>query len=155
MPGLYIPGQNLRSDSDSDRVEEGANASQKRSNTEQPLAKRGAEWGLPNRSAGATGITRPIRIDCSADQLVIHSERGHSAQERPDVLSIDGTLNDEVDQLVSKIWQRMEGWGMAGAGMYWKPVLTVNVRPGGEQRYGELVRRLEGSGIIVKRKTRS
>ena len=112
--------------------------------------KRGPNWALPESSAGATGITRPIRLACYADRLVLLPEdRG---REKPEALAIDGDLDDEVDQLVSRIWQRMEGWGIAGPGMYWKPVLVVQLPPTAEARYAELAQLLQDSGIVVKRK---
>jgi hypothetical protein len=61
-------------------------------------------------------------------------------------------MRDEVDALVSKIWKRMETWGMAGSRMYWKPVLQVQVGAGAEARYAELVELLDDSGIVVERK---
>ena len=99
---------------------------------------------------GATGITRPIRMACYADRLVLLPEDRGS--DKPEVLAIDGDLGDEVDQFVSKIWQRMDGWGIAGPGMYWKPVLVVQVPQTGEARYAELTQLLQNSGIVIKRK---
>ncbi len=46
----------------------------------------------------------------------------------------------------------MESWGIAGRGMYWRPVLTVHVRAGGEQRFDDLSNLLEDSGLSVQRK---
>jgi TolA-binding protein len=113
-------------------------------------SSRGPEWGLPNRAEGATGITRPINIACYADRLVILPEDRRRG--RPVELPIDGSLREEVDKLVPKIWERMESWGIAGSRMYWKPVLQVEVREGADERYAELARLLEDSGIVVKRK---
>jgi hypothetical protein len=45
----------------------------------------------------------------------------------------------------------MEGWGIAGKGMYWRPVLKIRVAPGAEQRFNELSYLLEGSGMTVQR----
>jgi hypothetical protein len=113
-------------------------------------ATRGSNWALPQKSVGATGITRPIRLACYANHLVLLPEdRG---REKPERLVIKGDLGGEIDQLVAKIWQRMESWGIAGPGMYWKPVLVVQVPRTGEQRYAELSRLLKDSGIVVKRK---
>jgi hypothetical protein len=46
----------------------------------------------------------------------------------------------------------MDRWGLAVLGGYWKPILTVEVRPGGEQRFAELQLLMQGSGIEVERK---
>ena len=52
----------------------------------------------------------------------------------------------------TRVWDRLDTWGIAGHRMYWKPILQVQVQPGGDARYAELARLLDGSGIIVKRK---
>jgi len=36
------------------------------------------------------------------------------------------------------------------AGGYWKPVLKVEVRPGGATRFAELSRLMKNSGILVQ-----
>jgi len=55
------------------------------------------------------------------------------------------------------LWQapaadvRLAAWGIAGRGMYWRPVLHVYVAPEAEQRFAELSALLEGSGLTVER----
>jgi hypothetical protein len=44
----------------------------------------------------------------------------------------------------------MDRWGIAGRGMYWKPVLKVQVIPGGENRFKDLQTLLEDSGLDVQ-----
>ncbi len=111
---------------------------------------RGEDWGLPGRAEGATGITRPINVACYADRVVVFPEDTRVG--RPKVLLIDGPLRNDIDALISTIWQRMESWGIAGSRMYWKPILQVQVQSGADARYAELVQLLEDSGIVVKRK---
>ena len=53
---------------------------------------------------------------------------------------------------ISAIWGHIEGWGIAGRGMYWRPVLQVWVAPGGEERFADLSALLDGSGLTVKRR---
>jgi hypothetical protein len=57
--------------------------------------------------------------------------------------------------LTTALRQRTERWGIAVAGGYWKPVLRVKVRPGGEGRFEELQKALENSGIEVQKKQES
>ncbi len=97
-----------------------------------PLATaRGSNWGLPQSSAGATGIQRPIRLACLPDRFIILPERGE--WHTPAVVLIEGDILDEVDTLVGKIWEHIDRWGIAVAGGYWKPVLQVDVAQGGER----------------------
>ncbi|MFV1965800.1 MAG: hypothetical protein ACC628_10285 [Pirellulaceae bacterium] len=117
-----------------------------------PLASaRGRDWGLPKATAHATGITRPIRVACLSDQLVILTERGdHHA---PRIIPVSGNMVDSIDDFVSAIWQHMEQWGIAVAGGYWKPVLRVEVGHGAEARFREMRALLGDSGIEVTRKS--
>jgi len=58
---------------------------------------------------------------------------------------------DEVELLISKLRARVNGWGIAVANGYWKPVLHVSVMPGAEERFEELRVLLDGSGLGVER----
>ncbi len=44
-------------------------------------SKRGADWGLRDAGHGSVGVTRPIRIECYDDRLVVVSERGPDVQQ--------------------------------------------------------------------------
>ncbi|MCP4189586.1 MAG: hypothetical protein GY768_03040 [Planctomycetaceae bacterium] len=115
-----------------------------------PMANaRGADWGLPNGSRGSVGITRPIPVLLTGEYLEFKPEE---RQGRPERVNLKGSMQNEIDQLVSTLWRRMDKWGIAGASMHWKPVLTVRVHPSGEQRFQELSQLLKDSGIAIKRK---
>ena len=111
---------------------------------------RGANWALPNATPRATGITRPIAVECFPDRLVILPDRGGVGQ--PRVVPLTGSVHASIEEFVSAIWTHMEQWGMAVAGGYWKPVLKVTVGLGAEQRFRELKILLEDSGIEVQRR---
>lgn len=110
---------------------------------------RGANWALRNASDQATGITRPIRVACLPDRLMILPQRGE--QQRSRVVDVPGRLNDAIDEFVTAIWQHTEQWGIAVVGGYWKPVLTIEVAPGAEQRFAELKSLLVDSGVEARR----
>jgi hypothetical protein len=112
-------------------------------------AKRGADWGLRDAARGSTGIQRPIRVECYADRLSVISETNPANARH---IPLGPRVADSIDTFVSAVWEQVESWGIAGQGMYWRPVLYVHVAPGGEQRFSELSALLEGSGLIVKRK---
>ena len=116
-----------------------------------PLSSsRGQDWGLPKATNNATGITRPIRITCLPDQLVIQPEPDDP--QAPRVIAVPGNMVGSIDDFVSAIWEHMELWGIAVAGGYWKPELHVDVGYGAEHRYRDLRILLDGSGIEVTRK---
>ena len=77
-------------------------------------------------------------------------DRGDRHQ--PRIILADKGLGPVIDELVSAIWEHTEHWGLAIAGGYWKPILNAEVAPGGESRFGEFERLMDGSGIPVRRK---
>lgn len=116
----------------------------------QPMAdSRGQDWGLPSGGQGLVGITRPIPVVLTGRYLDILPEDRGGKSER---IEFRDSMHQGMDEMVTKLWTRMERWGIAGPGMHWKPVLSVRVHASGERRYEELERLLENSGIVVKRK---
>ena len=57
-----------------------------------------------------------------------------------------------VDPVRSAVWEHMECWGIAGRGMFWRPVLQVYVAPVADRRFADLSSLLEGSGVTIQRK---
>ena len=110
---------------------------------------RGENWGLPDAAAGSVGITRPIRVWCEADRVLLLAEDGRP---RGKPILLGPRTEDSIDDLVSAVWNHMESWGIAGKGMYWQPILKVQVAPDAQQRYEELDGLLRDSGMTVERK---
>jgi hypothetical protein len=110
---------------------------------------RGRDWALPGAAEGSVPVTRPIRVDCHQDRLVIVPETGLAGGK---VISLGPETQDSVDDFVSAVWELIESWGIAGRGMYWRPVLGVRVAPGAEPRFADLRNLLDGSGLEVTRK---
>lgn len=110
---------------------------------------RGKDWGLRDAAGGSVPITRPIRINLYADRLVIVPEQGTS---EPKVIPLGARTVDAIDGTVSALWDQMDSWGIAGRGMYWRPVLNVYVAPDADSRYADLANLLDGSGLEVQRK---
>lgn len=114
----------------------------------QSLAKtRGRNWGLPDATQTAVAITRPIRVECHPDRIVIVPEAGLGQRK---TVAVTGSTEASVDSFVSTVWDYMEGWGKAGRGMYWRPMLNVYVAPGAELRRVELEALLRDSGLLFK-----
>ena len=114
-----------------------------------PLAnRRGEDWALRDGARSSIGITRPIRVECYADRLAVISDRGPAGNK---VIALGPRTAASIDTFVSAIWEQMEAWGMAGRGMYWRPVLQVFVAPGAERRFSDLDALLAGSGLTVQR----
>jgi hypothetical protein len=113
-----------------------------------PAKYRAQDWGLRENAMGSVPIARPVNFECQADRLLILPERSRGGN--PSVV-MASSAESSIDDVVSAIWDRMGQWGMAGRGMFWRPVLHVRVVPGGEQRFSDLQTLLEGSGLEVVR----
>ena len=107
-------------------------------------------WGLPKRRFGSTGISRPVRVICTTDRLIIVP--GRYERLNPFTTPTGGNVAGSLDRFVGSLWDYMENWGIAVAGGYWKPVLNVEVRPGADSHFEQLKTLLASSGIEVKRK---
>lgn len=115
----------------------------------QSLAEtRGQNWGLPDANQTAVAITRPIRLECHSDRLVIVPEAGLGS---PKPIELGQNTEASIDSFVSTVWDYMEGWGRAGRGMYWRPVLNVYAAPDAARRVTDLEVLLRDSGLLVKR----
>jgi hypothetical protein len=107
--------------------------------------KRGKDWGLPEIAARSTPLTRPIQLYMSADQATLFSDRGIPDKQ----VQFSGGTEESIDTLVAQVWDHVKGWGIAGRGMYWKPVLSVHVAPDGTARFNEFKQLMAGSGLEV------
>lgn len=111
--------------------------------------RRGRDWGLPRQAARATPVTRPIKLRVEAERLVVRGENPAGRDQR--VIPMGENTLDAVDELAAVVAERVETWGMAGRGMYWRPLLVVEVAPGGEARFAELQALLADSGLDIRR----
>jgi hypothetical protein len=107
---------------------------------------RGRDWGLPDASPVAAPATRPILVECHNDRLVILPE---SSNQMPKQVPLAAKAQDSMDEFVSDVWTHMKSWGIAGKGLYWRPTLLVDVKPGAADRYAEVKALLEDSGLDV------
>ena len=127
-----------------------SDVSQQQKKARKAIKGRGENWGLPNSAGKAVGVSRPIRMECYEDRLLLLPERGDG--QTPLVVPIENDVSQNLDAVVAAVWQRMDRWGLAVSNGYWKPILTIDVKPGGEERCWELQQLLRGSGIEVEKK---
>ena len=109
---------------------------------------RGSNWALPGASSGSVPFARPMRIECSADQLTLVPS---DLREAKHAITFEGNTKQAVENFVSAVWKHMRTWGIAGRGLYWKPILKLYVHPGGESRAKDLEALLDRSGLEVQR----
>ena len=107
---------------------------------------RGANWALPSRTQDAVGYLRPIRLYCSENDIVLQLGPGN----RHVAIPFDGSTLSVVEPLVQQVWKRIDSWGVAEIGGYWKPELRITVLAGGEIRFDELQRLMKNSGLKIR-----
>ena len=108
------------------------------------VVSRGNDWTRQN--IRGTAVERTIRIRCQEDRWVIQPEPGQQGTKT--IFLRKGLVQARTD--LSKALQgRVDSWGMALAGGYWKPKVVVAIDPNAQQRYEQLQRVLQGSGIDV------
>lgn len=112
--------------------------------------RRGQDWALPGAARGAIGITRPVAVRIGPQELTLLPE---VAGQPPRTIALKEPTGQSVDEIVSALWDRVESWGIAGKGLYWRPVLSAEVLPGGQQRFDELATLLHGSGLELRAKS--
>jgi len=128
-----------------------ANAAGSGQPPESLAAKRGRNWALPNSGRAGVPIRRPLRVLVREDRIAVLPETtpdGAGAAAGRVVL-LDGSTKDAMDQFVAVLWDQIESWGIAGKGMYWKPVLSLHVAPGGRPRARQIQALLRDSGLEI------
>ena len=119
-------------------------------NTMQSLAsRRGSNWALPDSRSSAVGIKRPINVICNPNAILLVPEKG--TRQELQIFRHDGSVQAVVDPFVDAVRSRLESWGIAGQGIYWRPVLQIQVQQRADGNYRQLFKLLENSGIEVTR----
>lgn len=112
--------------------------------------RRGENWGLPDEARQFSPIRRPVVLRCRGDAIGVVSSDG--AERVSEWISFNGETEGSVDPLLSAVWKHIDSWGLAGNGLYWHPILLLDVQPDGEGRAADLEALLAGSGIDVRRR---
>lgn len=112
---------------------------------------RGRNWAVQGGSPNSVAIRRPIQVVVRQDQLAMlpnrHAMAGDTSKGR--LISLDQSTKAISDEFVSALRMRIEEWGLAGRGLYWRPVLQLNVAPGAQQTANQVLRLLKDSGVEV------
>jgi len=149
-PGEWRPSEETNPPKrDPDEAEKEKNEKKKHPYDKVKLDHSQDDWALRNASRHAAAISRPIHVDCYLDRIVLVPEAGSS---EPHVIACGNGGRRDADKIVAGVWEIMDGWGMAGREMYWRPVLNFYVAPGAEPRMLDITRSLEGSGLVIERK---
>ena len=115
------------------------------------LASRGKDWALREKPASAVPVRRTIRVVVRNDQLAIMSNSASPAGVTAGkVVPMRGDTVESIDEFVKQVHDQIDGWGIAGNGLYWRPVVRLQVEAGGQQRADDLARLLINSGLEIR-----
>jgi len=113
-----------------------------------PVAeRRGSNWASLASSDRPIPLTRPIRLECAADEFRLLGTGGRVMARVP----IGSRTADAVDPLVREVHATVGSWGMAGDKMYWRPELVLSATADGGGRRDDLERLLADSGLDTRR----
>ena len=113
---------------------------------------RGKDWALRQKPQRATPVRRTIRVVVRQDQLAILPDDVPSApgSVAGKVIPFQGDTVQSLDEFVKQVRGEIDGWGMAGNGLYWRPVVLLSVGPHGQRRASDLERLLKNSGLELR-----
>jgi hypothetical protein len=114
---------------------------------------RGQDWAVGASVAqSASAVRRPIHVRMTADALAVLPSRHASdpATSPEDRVSLHQPAERVADDLVAALRRHMDDWGLAGRGLYWRPVLVVDTTHSGRQHAEKLAELLHESGIEVQ-----
>jgi hypothetical protein len=138
MPGLHQPGG----------ASAGGMSGESSGSVGASLAgRRGSNWASLATNDNPVPLTRPIKLECSADEFRILGDGGRVQSRIP----IGTHTVDSVDPLVREVHATVGGWGLAGDRMYWKPELVLSATPDGVGRRDDLEKLLADSGMDTRR----
>ena len=111
-------------------------------------ARRGRNWAWRDGPRTQTPVVRKVHLHCFVDSWVLLPDNGDVNLAL--TIPFKGTPEQRAVVLAKAIIDRVDSWGLALAGGYWKPVLIVDVAPQAAWRFDQLKRLMEGSGLEVK-----
>lgn len=113
---------------------------------------RGKDWALRQKPQRATPVRRTIRVIVRDNQLAILPDgtTDPTAATTGKVVPLKGDTVESLDEFVKDIRDQIDGWGIAGNGLYWRPVILVTVGPQAQRRAEDLERLLRNSGLELR-----
>ncbi|MDR1493820.1 MAG: hypothetical protein LBT05_14030 [Planctomycetaceae bacterium] len=115
----------------------------------QPQIDPARDGVMPNVYRGATEMVRVISAECRGDAIAFKAS-GNRGIDREIPIPNNGTVYDVQNAITLALRDYMETWGRPGEGMYWKPEISVTLRPGAERRFEELKTLFQTAKIHVK-----
>jgi hypothetical protein len=113
---------------------------------------KGKDWALGKKPPRAVPIRRTIHVVVRQDQIAIVPDIASPTTSIAGgtIIPMQGDTVEAVEAFVTQVHKCVNGWGLAGDGLYWRPVLVLNVAPDGQRRADDLARLLKNSGLELR-----
>jgi len=113
---------------------------------------RGSDWAVQKAMRSAIPVRRTIRVVVRQNQLALLPSRhaADGAEATGTAISLDQSLDRISDEFVAALKTRIDEWGLAGNGLYWRPVLELYVGPDAGETAARLNHLLRDSGVEVR-----
>ena len=113
---------------------------------------RGKNWAIADGRPGMIPIRRTIQIVVRDDALAILPEASstNEASAAGREFLFANAPEAAYDGLLSAVENRIKGWGIAGQGLYWRPVVELKIGASGQRRVDDLTRLLKYSGVEIR-----
>jgi len=117
-----------------------------------PNQRVAPNWSKPRKNVRAVAVRRPIRVFVREDQigLVSDESRGARADLAGKTIQFHGDTIESIEEFVKAVEDHVDTWGIAGDNLYWRPVLEIQVGPGGQRRADDLARLLKNSDVEIQ-----
>ena len=91
---------------------------------------KGANWATGRPNLKSMAIRRPIPVFVRENESILQSTSNNkrSVEAYAQEISLDQSVHDISEDFAAAVKERIEDWGIAGSGMYWKPVLELHRR---------------------------
>jgi hypothetical protein len=154
-PGRYAAGEDPEQQLDNQARAAAAAAAAADEDFDQkhtPAKVRGKNWAIANGNPGMIPIRRSIQIVIRDDALALMPEATTTGE--VSAAGREFPIGEEpgaaYEDLISAVEKRIRDWGMAGQGLYWRPVLELKVSGTGDYRVDPLLRLLKDSGAEIR-----
>jgi len=113
---------------------------------------QGRNWAIKQAGRGSVPIRRSIRAVVGAEELTLLPSKVSTggADSATTVISLDQSLDEVSTAFVKALRERIQEWGLAGNGMFWRPVLVLDVKPTAHLTAKRINQLLQDSGVEVK-----
>ena len=115
--------------------------------SDEQLSAAGPARKKESNQAGVA-LVRTLHVRVAPEQLVVKSGK------RPTVgdhrIPLGNDINQAATLFVKAVQAEVQAWGIAGDGLYWRPVMEIDVEPGAEQLAQRLASVLRQGGLEVR-----